>query len=198
MGGRRWTPEELEALEEMIGTYTVAVIAKKLGRSFDAVNIKLNRMGLVGFEKSTDLLTMNQVCQMLGVASRTVKKKWRGKGLQIMRKGSYLAIKQEALIKYLKNHPEDWNAANIPNDSLIMRYPWYKEKKERDTKSQYHWTPEEKSKLWYLRHEGHSIPEIAKKMGRSESSIKYKLYPRRKQQDGISIGSENQAVQGIT
>lgn len=194
MGGRRWTPEELEVLEEMIGTYTVAVIAKKLGRSFNSVNIKLNRMGLTGFEKSTDLLTMNQVCLMLGVQSRTVKTKWKSKGLQIMRKGNYLAIKQEALIKYLKNHPEDWNAANIPNDSLIMRYPWYKEKKARDTKTQYHWTPEEKSKLWYLRHEGYTIREIAEKMGRSEASIRYKLYPRRKQ-DGISIGSEDQTVQ---
>ena len=99
MAGRRWTREELQTLEDMIGTYTVASIAKKLGRSFDAVNIKLNRMGLVGFEKSTDLLTMNQVCLMLGVQSRTVKKKWRDKGLRIMRKGNYLAIRQEELIK---------------------------------------------------------------------------------------------------
>ena len=36
-------------------------------------------MGLSGFEKSTDLLTMNQVCLMLGVQSRTVKKKWKNK-----------------------------------------------------------------------------------------------------------------------
>ena len=44
MAGRRWTQEELQILEDMIGTYTVASIAKKLGRSFDSVNIKLNRM----------------------------------------------------------------------------------------------------------------------------------------------------------
>lgn len=67
MGGRRWTQEELQILEDKIGTFTVETIARRLGRSFDAVNIKLNRMGLVGFEKSTDLLTLNQVCQMLGV-----------------------------------------------------------------------------------------------------------------------------------
>lgn len=180
MAGRRWTREELQALEDMIGTYTVASIAKKLGRSFDAVNIKLNRMGLVGFEKSTDLLTMNQVCLMLGVQSRTVKKKWQDKGLRIMRKGNYLAIRQEELIKYLKNHPEDWSAADVIDDSLIMAYPWYKEKKRTDTRSQYHWTPDELSKLKHLRYQGYSIREIAQQMGRSESSIKYKLYSRRK------------------
>lgn len=180
MAGRRWTQEELETMESMIGTFTVASIAKKLGRSFDAVNIKLNRMGLVGFEKSTDLLTMNQVCLMLGVQSRTVKKKWCNKGLRIMRKGNYLAIRQEVLIKYLKNHPEDWNALKITDDSLIMAYPWYKEKKKQDSKVNYYWTDEEVSRLKLLRYQGYSIPEIAKQMGRSESSIKYKLYGRRK------------------
>ena len=180
MAGRRWTQEELDTLESMLGTFTVASIAKKLGRSFDAVNIKLNRMGLVGFEKSTDMLTMNQVCLMLGVQSRTVKKKWRSKGLRFMRKGNYLAIRQEVLIKYLKNHPEDWNAANIPDDSLIMAYPWYKEKKKQDSKDNYYWTDAEVSRMKMLRHKGYSIREIAEQMGRSESSIKYKLYSRRK------------------
>lgn len=189
MAGKRWTQEELDTLESMIGTYTVAVIAKRLGRSFDAVNIKLNRMGLAGFEGSTDLLTMNQVCLMLGVQSRTVNKKWKSKGLRIVRRGNYLTISQEALIKYLKSHPEDWNAADIPDDSLIMGYQWYKDKKQQDSKSQYYWTYSEISKLKHLRHQGYSIPEIAKQMGRSESSIKYKLYNRRKQHE--RIGSEN-------
>lgn len=180
MAGRRWTQEELDVLESMIGTYTVATIAKKLGRSFDAVNIKLNRMGLLGFEKSTDRLTLNQMCLMLGVQSRTVKKKWVNKGLRIVRRGNYLTIRQEELVKYLKNHPEDWNALRVTDDSLIMKYPWYKEKKKQDSKSQYYWTDGEVSRLKYLRHQGYSIREIGALMGRSESSIKYKLYSRRK------------------
>ena len=178
MAGRRWTQEELDSLENMSGTYTVAYIAKRVGRSFAAVNIKLNRMGLAGFERSTDMLTMNQVCLMFGVDSRTIKKKWKGKGLHILQKGNYLTIRHEELIKYLKNHPEDWNAANIPDDSLIMGYPWYKEKKKQDTKTEYYWTVKELSKLKLLRHQGYSIREIAQMMGRSESSIKYKLYRR--------------------
>lgn len=179
MAGRRWTQEELQTLEDMIGTFTVETIARRLGRSFDAVNIKLNRMGLVGFEKSTDLLTMNQVCQMLGVQSRTVKGKWQRKGLRVMRKGNYVVVKQPELIKYLKNHPEDWNAANIPDDSLLMGYSWYKEKRQTDKKTRYFWTPDEESKLRFLRYQGYSIREISEQMGRSESSIKYKIYPRR-------------------
>lgn len=180
MGGRKWTDEELELLENLSGTFTVAQIAKRLGRSFVATNLKLNRMGLLGFEKSTDLLTANQVCLMIGIESRTLKKKWKDKGLKIMRKGNYLCVRQPDLIKYLKEHPEDWNAAKITDDSLIMAYPWYKEKKKTDEKSSYYWTPEEISTMKLLRYQGYSIREIGERLGRSESSIKYKLYGRRK------------------
>lgn len=197
MAGRVWTQEELEALENMAGTYTVATIAKRLGRSFDATNIKLNRMGLSGFEKSTDLLTMNQVCLMLGVQSRTVKKKWKNKGLRIMRKGNYLTIRQESLIKYLRDHPEDWNATNVTDDSLIMSYSWYKAKKREDAKEKYFWSQEDISQLKRLRYKGYSIREIAEIMNRSESSIKYKLYCKnRRKQDGINVRPEGQRVQG--
>lgn len=105
MGGRRWTNDEIRTLEDMSGTYTVATIARRLGRSFDSVNLKMNRLGILGFEKSTDLLTMNQLCIMLGVEPRTVKKKWADKGLRIFRKGNYIVVRQEDLIRYLKQHP---------------------------------------------------------------------------------------------
>ena len=94
MGGRRWTNDEIQTLEDMSGTYTVATIARRLGRSFDSVNLKMNRLGI--------LLTMNQLCIMLGVEPRTVKKKWADKGLRIFRKGNYIVVRQEDLIRYLK------------------------------------------------------------------------------------------------
>ena len=81
---------------------------------------------------------------------------------------------------YLKQHPEDWNAANIPDDTLIMGYAWYKEKKRQDIPTSYYWKTSEKSRLQLLRKQGYSIREIAEKMGRSESSIKYKLYGERR------------------
>ena len=48
MGGRRWTNDEIQTLEDMSGTYTVATIARRLGRSFDSVNLKMNRLGILG------------------------------------------------------------------------------------------------------------------------------------------------------
>lgn len=176
MSGRRWTEEELTFLEENISSKTVAQIAKLLGRSFASVNIKLNRMGLYGFEKSTDLLTMNQLCIMMGVEHRTVIKKWKAKGLHIGKRGNYLVIRQEDLIKFLKAHPEDWNAAAVTDDSILMRYDWYKEKKKTDMKKSYFWTSRELSTLKLLRRRGYSVREIAEQMNRSECSIRCQLY----------------------
>ncbi len=192
MRGRRWTPEEDQLLEELIGDYTAEGVARKMKRSFNSINCRLYRLGIPGFGKSTDRLTMNQLCKMMGVDSRTVKKKWKEHGLIIRHKGQYKIIGQADLIKFLKNHPEDWNAADVTDDSIIGRYPWYKEKRKTDVKTQYFWTPEDISTLKYLRHEGYSIREIAEKMGRSESSIKGKLYGGK--QRGISIRSKGQRV----
>jgi len=80
----------------------------------------------------------------------------------------------------MKEHLEDWNAARITDDSLFMRFDWYQEKKKHDVATRYNWTEREESKLKFLRHEGYTIREIAEKMNRSESSIKYKLYRRNK------------------
>ena len=43
----------------------------------------------------------------------------------------------------------------------------------------------------YLRHEGYSIREIAEQMGRSESSIKYKLYGRKSAVKSIESKEES-------
>ena len=196
MGGRHWTEEELKKLEELTGTYTVATIAKILGRSFNSVNIKLNRMGLSGFEKSTDLLTINQVQKLLCVQYKTINKTWRSKGLRFMRKGNYLVCREEDLVKFLKEHPECWNANKVTDDSILMRYPWYHEKKKQDDNKPYFWTPAEESKLKLLRYQGYTIREIAERMGRTDSSIKAKLYyHHRREKDGISIRSESQSIQ---
>lgn len=176
MSGKRWTEDEIEFLESMLGTHTVKTIAKMLGRSFDAVNIKLNRIGLSGFVKSTDRFTINQICSIFRVSWRTVDKKWKDHGLRILRKGNFKVVSQDDLIKFLKNNQDIWNAANMSDDWILSQYDWFVEKKKADTKTQYHWTSYEVSKLNYLRGKGYSCREIAERLGRTEASVKYKLY----------------------
>lgn len=95
-----------------------------------------------------------------------------------------LDAKAEQIKEYEKRfepeHPEDWNAARVTDDTLFMQYPWFKEKRKNDISHKYNWTQTEVSQMKMLRKQGFTIREIAEKMNRSESSIKYKLYGREK------------------
>ena len=94
MGGRKWTAEEDALLEEWVGNYTVAQMAKKLGRSAAAVNIRVCRLGLGGIRRNTEHLTQYTLCKTLGVDTRTLRRKWIIKGgLKSMRKGSLRLFK---------------------------------------------------------------------------------------------------------
>lgn len=155
MGGRAWSQEELIRLEELTETYPLATVARKLNRSENAVFLKRQRTGIGGFMANTDMLTRNTISRILGVENRTLQY-WERKGLKSVRKNPYVMYRQQDIIRYMEEHPEDWNAAR------------------------YNWTQTEVSQMKMLRKQGFTIREIAEKMNRSESSIKYKLYGREK------------------
>lgn len=179
MGGRAWSQEELIRLEELTETYPLATIARKLNRSENAVFLKRQRLGIGGFIANTDMLTRNTLSRILGVENRTIQY-WERKGLKSVRKNPYVMYRQQDIIRYMKEYPEDWNATRVTDDTLFMQYPWFKEKRKNDISHKYNWTQTEVSQMKMLRKQGFTIREIAEKMNRSESSIKYKLYGREK------------------
>lgn len=179
MGAPAWTAKEISTLEEMTSKYPLPTVARKLNRSVNAVFLKQQRLGIGGLRQNSDMITRNTLSKILGVENRTIKS-WEVKGLKSIKKKPYIMYRHQDIINYMKEHLEDWNAARITDDSLFMRFDWYQEKKKHDVDTKYNWTEREESKLKFLRHEGYTIREIAEKMNRSESSIKYKLYRRNK------------------
>ena len=177
MGGRKWTDEELVLLEELTEKYPLETVARRLNRTKEAVFLKRQRIGIGGYMANTDMLTRNTVSKILGIENRTLQY-WERKGLKSYRKRPYVMYRQEDIIKYMREQPEDWNAARVTDDTMFMRYDWYKEKRKNDISRRYNWTGTEVRRMQRLRHEGYSIREIAEIMNRSESSIKYKLYRR--------------------
>ena len=157
MGGRAWSQEDLIRLEELTEKYPLATVARILNRSENAVFLKRQRLGIGGFMANTDMLTRNTLSRILGVENRTIQY-WERKGLKSVRKKPYVMYRQ---------------------------YPWFKEKRKNDISHKYNWTQTEVSQMKMLRKQGFTIREIAEKMNRSESSIKYKLYGRGKS-DGRS------------
>ena len=118
MGGRAWSQEELIRLEELTEKYPLATVARKLNRSENAVFLKRQRTGIGGFIANTDMLTRNTLSRILGVENRTIQY-WERKGLKSVRKKPYVMYRQQDIIRYMEEHPEDWNAARITDDSLF-------------------------------------------------------------------------------
>lgn len=127
MGGRAWSQEELIRLEELTEKYPLATVARILNRSENAVFLKRQRTGIGGFMANTDMLTRNTLSRILGVENRTIQY-WERKGLKSVRKKPYVMYRQQDIIRHMKEHPEDWNAARVTDDTLFMQYPWFKEK----------------------------------------------------------------------
>lgn len=106
MGGRAWSQEELIRLEELTETYPLATVARKLNRSENAVFLKRQRTGIGGFMANTDMLTRNTLSRILGVENRTLQY-WERKGLKSVRKKPYVMYRQQDIIRYMEEHPED-------------------------------------------------------------------------------------------
>lgn len=113
MGGRKWTDEELVLLEELTEKYPLETVARRLNRTKEAVFLKRQRIGMGGYMANTDMLTRNTVSKILGIENRTLQY-WERKGLKSYRKRPYVMYRQEDIIKYMREHPEDWNAGKIP------------------------------------------------------------------------------------
>ena len=136
MGGRKWTDEELVLLEELTEKYPLETVARRLNRTKEAVFLKRQRIGMGGYMANTDMLTRNTVSKILGIENRTLQY-WERKGLKSYRKRPYVMYRQEDIIKYMREHPEDWNAARVTDDTMFMRYNWYKEKRKNDISGSY-------------------------------------------------------------
>lgn len=178
MAGRRWTEEELEMLERYNGTCTCAMMAKRLGRSPDAVKLKMSRSGLLGFAQATELLTAYQILKAYGINYRKLKR-WQRLGLKRKKISGYNTFKQKDVYEFMKNHPEEWDATKVVNDSLFMNEPWFLKKRREDRagrKKRRRWTPSDVSHLILRYRQGAPIRQIAEEMDRSESSIKNKMH----------------------
>ena len=68
MGGRTWTTEELNYLQESWGTTSIQGIANHLNRTVTAVERKVIKMHLGPFTDNGDYITMNQLYKVLGLS----------------------------------------------------------------------------------------------------------------------------------
>lgn len=185
--GKWWTKEDLDYLEASWGNIKkpVRAIAKKLQKSELAVIQKAIEIGLGGAKTAAEEhMTMNQVHLALKVDTKTIKGWVKEYGLHFTRatvalKQENLLIKKTALLKWLKQHQDLWDATKVEEFILGQEPGWLKEKRKRDREEASRqlpragepWTDEEQRKMVDYYRLGYKIKEIAAKLGRTEGSL---------------------------
>lgn len=175
VGGRRWTQEELRYLDEHRAYKTAAQIAKRLGRSVSSVSNAMHRYSLCSYRGATDWLSLYEIYQIIGISPETLKRKWQTKGLTITRVGKYNMVDQGDLIRYMKAHPEDWNANLMKSVTIFASAPWLEEMKGYHKSISYHWSEQDVETLQEMYTTGCEIKAIAERLGRSKGAVKQKL-----------------------
>lgn len=182
-----WSKEELDYIREVWGQKTIPEIAKKLGRSINAVKIKTTRMGYTGQKWYGEMMSARKVSELLGVDVHAVCDYWIPKcGLKAKSKRlgetqkTTTIIMFEDLLEWLEQHQDLWDSRRVELYGLGMEYDWLVAKRKSDAqkpaRKAQKWTPEEDRRLIDMfRRGGMTNAEMGEVLGRPASGVEHRL-----------------------
>lgn len=184
--GKDWSADELEYLREVWGEKTIPQIAKKLGRSINAVKIKSVRLGYRSQKWCGEMMSARKVSELLGVDIHAITDYWipkcglKGKKKQLGESGQCTIVYFNDLLKWLENNQDKWDSRRVEQYGLGCEYPWLIEKRKSDSlipkKRFKKWTPLEDAQLVQLFKSGdYTRHELGELLDRSASSVEHRL-----------------------
>ncbi|EQB3099703.1 helix-turn-helix domain-containing protein [Clostridium botulinum] len=180
-----WTQEEEEYLQRRYGKTTLKRIAKKLGRSETAVEIKAGRLGLSSALEATGELTAAEIANVFKIDAHVVVDRWikdrelkaQYKAVKFTRK--FWRIKIEDFWRWAEENKEIINFFKLERNVLGKEPSWVdierkKDFKEKPKRQHQFWNELEDRKLKNLWKSSKSIKEIAEILNRSSSSVRHR------------------------
>lgn len=180
---KRYTKEEDEYIEEKWGQISLQAIAKKLGRSKEAIESRGYKLGLGGSTYIADMLTTGDCAKIVGVDITTINNWIKSFGLKAKLKKvnvkSVYRIDMNDFAKFLESHQHLWNGLNVEQYALGIEYDWLIAKRKKDREKVTHknnsaWTlTEERKAIDYFR-KGLSCTEISPLLNRTVIALRKK------------------------
>lgn len=197
-----WTEEAMRFLDESIGVLSFDKIAKKLGKTPQAVESKIDKLGIGNTKIACGCYTMHELALALCITDKKVKRLIIDKGLPAFQKDYRVSKTGESkrLFYYIDIQKFwKWATANkdlinwyqVPQRSLPCEPEWLKERRKEDyykwLKRSRPWTNEQDQRLWSLYYlENKSQKEIAEVMSRTVNSVERRL--NRLRQQKLNVG----------
>ena len=178
---RKWTEEEETLLSDLWGTKSIETIAKTMKRTVFSLKVKAVRMGLGPMVRNNyDLITISDMCDLLGVTRDRITTTWINLGLNLKKKKltnnmAYYVITWNDLMIFLENNQNEWDSRCIEKNMLGTEPEWLREKRIRDIEENpfwyRKWTEEEIKQAEGLFKTGKDYLEIAEIINRSEWAV---------------------------
>lgn len=198
---KKWKSPDENRLKEMVGVYTVPVIAEKLGRNEGGIERKLEKLR-INTRNSRDDVTAYSLASLLNVDSYTVLL-WIDKyELPHTRRitkfeKQNIFIKPERFWKWAEKNKQRINFSKIPKHALPPEPEWVDSERKKDREKipgrhQQVWTPEEDRRLLRMAAKKIFQKDIGKALNRPTRGVQKRLAFLRK------IEEQRQALEVAT
>lgn len=184
-----WTEEEIDRLFDYWGSFSLPVIARRLGRTVGGVKSKAAELNLGSVVENSDMILLTVLFREFGInrVSPDKVKKLKQLGFKIhtlrVDKQSFRMIDIEEFWKFAEKYPHFFDFSKLETNALGAEPDWVKSVrtdhyqrsnmlKPMNTK----WNYYEISELIRLvKAKEYTCTEIAKKLRRTDSSVRHKL-----------------------
>lgn len=186
--GKEWTRKEEKYLIENWGMVSISTIAKKLGRSENAVIVRKDRLRLGAFLESGDYVTWNQLQHAIGCkgGSSYKMKSWvANRGFPIHTKrvnnNSFKIVYLDEWWIWAEKNRDLLDFSKFEENSLGLEPDWVKEKRKHDFEKSWKyinspWTKTEDDKLRHLlSKQKYNYDELSKIMRRTNGAIQRRI-----------------------
>lgn len=183
---RRWTVEEDEFLSDYWGVKPFNRLRNELGRSDNSIRWRATVLGLGPYIESMDGYTLRQLANAIGMHHTSVHRWVTHYGLPAVKRVNgtnrkTYCIKPEDFWKWAEANVNRINLSGMEELALGPEPDWVRDKRLKDKERRVNrekraWSTGEIEKLVTLQQKGLSTREIASMIGRSQASVKVKLW----------------------
>lgn len=196
---KRWTDEEKELLQELVGQHSLTYIAKRMKRTEEGIQRQIDKMGIGTIRELNGYLTAHSLAKLLKVDSKVVLRYIQKYGLPATRKNfkeakekkrRFYNILPKDFWEWAESHTDLVNFTQMEKNSLPPEPEWVDKVREEQKKypkvkpinQGKPWTKKDEKIAYQMYLDKVLYSKMAEYFGRTESSVSKKVTALHKQE----------------